>query len=49
MTAASSAVSHEGVELARGIGRSKKLAESAAALAALQHLKLPKETVRRHP
>jgi len=34
-----SAVYHEGVELGRGIGRSKKLAESAAALTALQALK----------
>ena len=34
-----SAVFHEGVELGRGIGRSKKLAESAAALTALQALK----------
>lgn len=34
-----SAVYHLGVELGRGIGRSKKLAESAAALAALQQLK----------
>lgn len=34
-----SAVYHEGVELGRGLGRSKKLAESAAALAALQGLK----------
>lgn len=34
-----SAVYHEGVELGRGIGRSKKLAESAAALSALQTLK----------
>jgi ribonuclease III len=34
-----SAVYHLGVELGRGIGRSKKLAESAAALAALQRLK----------
>ena len=33
------AVSHEGVELARGTGRSKKLAESAAATAALIRLK----------
>ncbi len=35
-----SAVYHEGVELGRGLGRSKKLAESAAALAALQALKV---------
>lgn len=34
-----SAVYHEGVELGRGMGRSKKLAESAAALSALQALK----------
>lgn len=34
-----SAVYHEGVELGRGEGRSKKLAESAAALVALQELK----------
>jgi len=34
-----SAVYHEGVELGRGTGRSKKLAESAAALSALQTLK----------
>jgi ribonuclease-3 len=34
-----SAVRHDGVELGRGIGRSKKLAESAAALDALQRLK----------
>lgn len=34
-----SAVFHEGTELGRGVGRSKKLAESAAALAALATLK----------
>jgi ribonuclease-3 len=34
-----SAVYHEGIELGRGVGRSKKLAESAAALSALQALK----------
>lgn len=34
-----SAVFHEGVELGRGVGRSKKLAESAAALTALESLK----------
>lgn len=48
-----SAVYHGGVELARGIGRSKKLAESAAALAALQRLKHPKTVgqpaAARHP
>ncbi len=33
------AVRHEGVELARGSGKSKKIAEQAAALAALQKLK----------
>ena len=33
------AVFHDGVELGRGGGRSKKLAESAAALAALERLK----------
>ena len=33
------AVLHEGVELARGAGKSKKAAESAAALAALQQIK----------
>jgi dsRNA-specific ribonuclease len=32
-------VYHGGVELARGNGRSKKLAESAAALVALQKIK----------
>lgn len=37
-----SAVFHEGVELGRGIGRSKKLAESAAALSALQTIKAAK-------
>jgi ribonuclease-3 len=35
-------VLHDGNELARGRGRSKKTAESAAALAALQNLKQPK-------
>ena len=40
-----SAVCHEGIELARGIGRSKKLAESAAALAALQSLKARRSAV----
>lgn len=34
-----SAVYHEGIELGRGMGRSKKLAESAAALSALQTIK----------
>ena len=34
-----SAVYHAGVELGRGLGRSKKLAESAAALAALEVIK----------
>ncbi|HTI69506.1 MAG TPA: putative dsRNA-binding protein [Candidatus Limnocylindria bacterium] len=33
------AVFHSGLELARGTGRSKKLAESAAALGALKHLR----------
>jgi ribonuclease-3 len=32
-------VLHEGRELARGSGKSKKLAESEAALAALNHLR----------
>ncbi len=35
-------VLHDGIELARGRGRSKKTAESAAALAALQNLKQTK-------
>jgi ribonuclease-3 len=35
------AVLHLGMELGRGIGRSKKLAESAAALAALHRLRAP--------
>ena len=35
------AVSHEGIELARGSGKSKKAAESEAALAALQKLRTP--------
>jgi ribonuclease-3 len=39
------AVHHEGVELARGRGRSKKAAESEAALAALQKLKDSPTTV----
>lgn len=34
-----SAVFHSGIELGRGVGRSKKLAESAAALVALERLK----------
>lgn len=37
------AVYHLGVELGRGMGRSKKLAESAAALAALSRLRGPGE------
>jgi len=36
-------VQHEGVELARGVGKSKKAAESEAALAALLKLRQPKE------
>jgi len=36
------AVLHGGVELARGVGRSKKAAESHAALLALQRLKAGK-------
>jgi len=32
-------VHHDGVELARGVGKSKKAAESEAALAALEHLR----------
>ena len=35
-------VQHSGVELARGSGKSKKAAESAAALAALKHLRAEK-------
>ncbi len=35
------AVNHLGVELGRGVGRSKKLAESAAALTALNRLRRP--------
>jgi len=37
------AVSHEGVELGRGVGKSKKTAESAAAAAALCRLRAEKE------
>jgi len=33
------AVLHDGIELARGCGKSKKVAESDAALAALQKIK----------
>jgi ribonuclease III len=36
-------VQHEGVELARGRGKSKKTAESEAALAALKKLRMPPE------
>lgn len=44
-----SAVFHEGVELGRGLGRSKKLAESAAALAALQKLRQGTSAANHHP
>jgi ribonuclease III len=37
-------VQHEGVELARGRGKSKKTAESEAALTALKKLRMPPET-----
>jgi ribonuclease-3 len=39
------AVRHDGVELARGTGKSKKAAESAAALAALEKLRAEKPAV----
>jgi ribonuclease-3 len=39
-------VMHEGVELARGRGKSKKAAESEAALAALAKLRDKKDSVR---